>query len=158
MTYSGVNKKEFKKDEFTIINNPAIRYLKAGSGPGREGNWNLAHFLIQFEDYRDFLFALFPDPSNEANCEYELYLEVDQSSAHCAALPNALNTGNMKHQWGSKGSTKKMIQDSLIPDPIPPGAKYIGEFVPTVDGPNGTRIEHPRRSKPGDNVVYKFMP
>jgi hypothetical protein len=157
MRPTGNNKKEFSKEEFTVTNNPAIRYLKAGNGPGREGNWNLGHFLLQFEDYRDFMFALFPNPTDETECEYSLYLEVDQSTSHCAALPDALNAGNMNHSWEVRGAKKMMIRDSMVPDPIPPGTKYIGECIPVIDGPNGTKIEHPRRVRPGDNVVYKFM-
>mmetsp|Transcript_17371 Transcript_17371/g.49730 ORF Transcript_17371/g.49730 Transcript_17371/m.49730 type:complete len:310 (+) Transcript_17371:3-932(+) len=153
-----MNKKEFGKEEFTVTSNPAIQYLRAGNGAGREGNWNMAHFFIQFEDYRDFMFALFPDPNNESDCEYALYLEVDQSTAHCTALPEALNPGNMNHGMGTKGDRKRMIRDSVMPDSIPPGTKYIGDFVPTVDGPDGTKVEHPRRVHPGDTVVYKFMP
>lgn len=155
---TGNDKKEFSKEEFTVTSNPAIQYLKAGNGPGREGNWTLAHFLLQFEDYRDFMFALFPDPTNETECEYSLYLEVDQSTSHCTALPNALSTSNMNHSWEARGAKKMTIRDSMMPAPIPPGTKYIGEFVPVVDGPDGTKTEHPRRVRPGDNVVYKFMP
>ena len=155
---TGMNKKEFSKEEFTVTNNPAIRYLRAGNGPGREGNWNMAHFMIQFEDFRDFMFAIFPDPDDETQCEFDMYLEVDQSTAHCTVLPEALNPSNMNHGPGNKGGQKKMmIRDSVIPDPIPPDTKYIGEFVPTVDGPDGTKVEHPKRVRPGDTVVYQYV-
>ena len=153
----GVDKKEFSKEEFTVTINPAVRYLNAGNGPGREGNWNLAHFLIQFEDFRDFLFALFPDPNNETQCEFDQYIEVDQSTSHCAALPEALNPGNMNHSWVPHGGPRRIIRDSVIPDPILPDTKYTGDFVPTIDGPDGTKVEHPKRVRPGDTVVYQFV-
>ena len=152
------NKREYSKEEFTITNNPAVRYLKAGNAQGREGNWTFSHFVIQFEDYRDFMFSLFPHPDDETKCEYKLYLEIDQSTNHCTARPDALKTDNMRHGWGGRGENKKVIRDSIIPDPIPPGTKYIGEFIPTVPGPNGTTIEHPRRARPGEAVPYLFAP
>ena len=150
-----INKREYSKEEFTVTINPAIRYLKAGNAQGREGNWNFSHFVVQFEDFRDFMFALFPHPDDETKCKYKLIIEVDQSSNHNTARPDALKAENMNHKYGGDGEKKRVIRESAIPDPIPPGTKYIGPFVPVVPG---TTTEHPRRARPGVTVPYFFSP
>jgi len=73
---------------------PGIRFLKAGSGKGREGWWNSEKFMEQARDIVDAVEILYPG--------HQLVFEVDWSCGHNAFAPDALRVENMNVKYGGK--------------------------------------------------------
>jgi hypothetical protein len=96
-----VNEYRSQYNRLPLLESPGIVFFRYGKN--REGYWNYETFYAQVNDVLDVYEALFP--------QYQIALEIDQSSGHLKYEDDSLQATNLNAKWGGSQS---VMRDSKI--------------------------------------------